>query len=211
MGTVALTCNTKRCGVGCPEGENAEFDASLAEGVGAPTSFVRRHPALTKATKEGEGAFERTPTFDESQSNWQESLEDSAGLGPIAPPTYTEVGVPPPPPLSPKTSQGQSAAGVHSFPERSSAAEWAGKQDQFADLPALPGNWIYVRSRSSGEIYFYNTVTGKTTFTRPTDAESDLPAGWTAVKSRTTSQTYYWHAATQKSQFKRPTAAAAAG
>lgn len=80
------------------------------------------------------------------------------------------------------------------------ARDWAKDQEQFRHLPALPEGWIHVKSKSSGEIYFYCLDTGEATFQAP----SDLPAGWTSVKSRTTGQTYYWNAQLQTSQFKRP-------
>lgn len=210
MGTVALTCSNKKCGLGCPEGENSEFDASLSPEAAVPTSFVRRHPAITTA-KNGQGGFVRTPSFDDeafSAKKGGKTWEDDTPEPPIPPPPCQEAER-----ESPTTPRAPAPAGMESTsaPGRCSAADWAAKQDEFTDLPPLPENWIYVRSRSTGEIYFYNTVSRKTTFSRPSDTEPDLPPGWTAVKSRTTGQTYYWHAATQKSQFKRPSVAAAAG
>lgn len=80
------------------------------------------------------------------------------------------------------------------------ARDWAKDQEQFRHLAALPEGWIHVKSKSSGEVYYYCLDTGEATFQAP----SDLPAGWTAVKSRTTGQTYYWNAQLQTSQFKRP-------
>jgi len=79
--------------------------------------------------------------------------------------------------------------------------DWATDQDRFAHLPPLQQGWIRVISKSSGKIYYLNTVTGNTTFTEPVD----LPPGWEQVKSRTTGQTYYWNSELQKSQFERPT------
>lgn len=80
------------------------------------------------------------------------------------------------------------------------ARDWAKDQEQFKHLPALPEGWIHVKSKSSGEIYYYCLDTGEATFQAPLD----LPTGWTAVKSRTTGQSYYWNAQLQTSQFKRP-------
>jgi len=82
------------------------------------------------------------------------------------------------------------------------ARDWAKDQGQFQHMPVLPEGWIYVKSKSSGEVYYYCLDTGEATFQAP----SDLPLGWVAMKSRTTGQTYYWNAQLQQSQFKRPTA-----
>lgn len=47
------------------------------------------------------------------------------------------------------------------LPLPTSPAEWAAAQKRlFGDLPPLPPGWIRIRSRTSGEVYFYNQVTG---------------------------------------------------
>lgn len=107
------------------------------------------------------------------------------------------------------------------------AVEWASDQAQFADLSPLPVNWIRVRSRTSGAIYYCYTLTGETTFTEPTgpppgqsgaeasggadgstggQQSSNLPPGWVEIVSRSSGQLYYWNYELQKSQFDKPTA-----
>merc|ERR1712054_342805 len=61
-------------------------------------------------------------------------------------------------------------------PRRDSAAEdpksvpeWIKAQATlFGHLPRLPQNWIRIRSKSQGTIYFYNTKTGVSAFDFPT-------------------------------------------
>jgi serine/threonine protein kinase len=55
-------------------------------------------------------------------------------------------------------------------------------------------------SRSTGDTYYLNTVTGETQFERPT-----LPDGWEQMKSRSTGDTYYLNTVTSETQFEPPT------
>mmetsp|Transcript_21649 Transcript_21649/g.47128 ORF Transcript_21649/g.47128 Transcript_21649/m.47128 type:complete len:1001 (+) Transcript_21649:353-3355(+) len=79
--------------------------------------------------------------------------------------------------------------------------DWAENQQQFAHLPPLPPNWVRIRSKKSGQIYYVNTRTGHTQFNEP----SDLPVGWTKVVSRSTGRVYYFHALRNVSTFDKPT------
>lgn len=52
--------------------------------------------------------------------------------------------------------------------EPTSVAEWRASQDRlFGDLRQLPGNWIRIRSKSSGNLYYYDTKTGASQFDEP--------------------------------------------
>jgi len=52
--------------------------------------------------------------------------------------------------------------------ERTEATDWIKAQDgQFGHLRPLPKNWIRIKSRSTGSIYFYNTKTGKSEQNEP--------------------------------------------
>lgn len=73
------------------------------------------------------------------------------------------------------------------------------EQDEFAHLPKLPAGWIRVRSKSSGEVYFFNKETQKSSFELP------LPEGWTKQVSKTTGKTYYFNAKKRQSTFEPPT------
>jgi len=89
---------------------------------------------------------------------------------------------------------------------------WADNQAQFADLPPLPNNWIRIKSKSSGTIYYANLIDGTTALNmpgagvKPGGDSASLPPGWMQLTSRSTGQVYYWNAAQGKSQFERPTA-----
>lgn len=80
--------------------------------------------------------------------------------------------------------------------------EWEDEQAEFANLPKLPTGWLRVKSRSSGEVYFFNKRTKDSTFDFP---EAPLPLGWTKQVSKSTNKSYYWHAAKGASTFERPT------
>merc|ERR1712187_119598 len=54
-------------------------------------------------------------------------------------------------------------------------AEWEREQSQFADLPKIPPEWLRIRSKSTGEVYFYNKNTRESTFDLP---KFPLPPGW---------------------------------
>jgi YHS domain-containing protein len=86
---------------------------------------------------------------------------------------------------------------------RKNATEWQQSQDEFEGLPPLPMNWIRIRSKSNGQIYFFNTKTNETTFDMP---EMPLPPGWTKQVSKSTGKAYYFNARKNQSQFTRPTA-----
>lgn len=79
---------------------------------------------------------------------------------------------------------------------------WAENQQQFAQLPKLPENWIRIRSNGTGRVYYVNTMTGKSTFVEP----DELPAGWTRCVSRSTGKAYYFNVLQNRSVFDRPTA-----
>lgn len=78
-------------------------------------------------------------------------------------------------------------------------SQWDGEQAQFAHLPKLPPEWLRVKSRKSGDVYYFNKLTQETTFKSP------LPSGWTMQKSKSTGRVYYFNAAKQLSQFDLPT------
>jgi len=79
-------------------------------------------------------------------------------------------------------------------------AQWETEQDLFKDEPKLPAGWLRIKSRSSGEVYFFNKRTQESTFEWP------LPEGWTKQVSKSTGKTYYFHAKKKQSTFERPTA-----
>jgi len=80
--------------------------------------------------------------------------------------------------------------------------EWRAEQEAlFPNERPLPTPWIRIRSRGSGQVYFFNTKTAESTFDMP---EAPLPQGWTKQVSKSTGMAYYWHAASGKSMFERP-------
>eukprot|EP00927_Polykrikos_kofoidii_P061244 TRINITY_DN56101_c0_g1_i1.p1 TRINITY_DN56101_c0_g1~~TRINITY_DN56101_c0_g1_i1.p1 ORF type:complete len:590 (-),score=116.58 TRINITY_DN56101_c0_g1_i1:127-1896(-) len=84
--------------------------------------------------------------------------------------------------------------------------DWAADQSQFAHMAKLKPDWIRVKSKKGGSLYYVNTRSGETTFSEPKEEndEAPLPDGWEARTSRKTGKAYYWHAETQSTQFERP-------
>jgi len=80
--------------------------------------------------------------------------------------------------------------------------QWEEEQSQFKDQPRLPPGWLRIKSRSSGEIYFFNKATKETTFDVPSEP---LPEGWIQQVSKSTGKTYYFHAKSKTSTYDRPT------
>jgi len=77
--------------------------------------------------------------------------------------------------------------------------EWKAEQTTlFPNEKPLAKPWIRIRSRSSGQIYFFNADTAESTFDMP------LPEGWTQQTSKSTGKIYYFHTATGRSMFERP-------
>lgn len=76
--------------------------------------------------------------------------------------------------------------------------EWESEQDEFAG-PKLPPNWLRIKSRTDGRVYYFNKKTQQSTFELP------LPDGWTKHVSNSTGKTYYFHAGRRASTFERPT------
>lgn len=103
--------------------------------------------------------------------------------------------------------------------------DWASQQDEFAHLPKLPPDWIRIKSRKDGSVYYWNQKAQKASFEFPQGAgaapaektpstpgaaasapeEKPLPPGWTKQVSKSTGKVYFWNAAKQKSVFERPT------
>jgi len=227
MGNVETQCQGNRCGVECPF-KNTEWDVSQGE-EHSTSSFVRRHKVLSDPpdftpADAADGAFEKTPSFTEGAGDggWGDDAlpplpSDAPPDGPRAPASDGPVSGMPAVLRTPPASArgGKDCSAETSVPPASggeqhsdgvgsgrTARDWVRDQDQFKHMPVLPEGWIYVRSKNSGEIYYYCLDTGEATFHTP----SDLPAGWVAMKSRTTGQTYYWNAQLRVSQFMRPNA-----
>jgi hypothetical protein len=78
-------------------------------------------------------------------------------------------------------------------------SQWEAEQATFADQSKLPPGWLRIKSRSSGDVYFYNKRTQEATFEQP------LPEGWTKELSKSTGKVYYFNAKKKQSTFDRPT------
>lgn len=78
--------------------------------------------------------------------------------------------------------------------------EWTAEQAAFKDEAKLPEGWLRIKSRSNGDVYFFNKKTQETTFDFP------LPPGWTRELSKSTGKPYYFNAAKKQSSFEIPTA-----
>jgi hypothetical protein len=77
--------------------------------------------------------------------------------------------------------------------------DWSREQDVFKDEPKLPEGWLRIKSRSNGDVYYFNKKTQQTTFDFP------LPPGWTREVSKSTGRPYYFNATLKQSSFEIPT------
>mmetsp|Transcript_56608 Transcript_56608/g.132888 ORF Transcript_56608/g.132888 Transcript_56608/m.132888 type:complete len:452 (+) Transcript_56608:71-1426(+) len=111
--------------------------------------------------------------------------------------------------------------------------EWEAAQNEFSDEPSLPAGWLRIKSRTTGDVYFFNKSTQQSQFEMPevpvpkkvekeappskpapnrgpAGVESkkidSLPAGWTQHISKRNGKVYYFHKATNISQYYRPKA-----
>jgi outer membrane protein assembly factor BamB len=83
---------------------------------------------------------------------------------------------------------------------------------------ALPPGWRAAMDKERGAVYYYNSETGETTWTRPTTAavvaqaavsqveELETAPGWEQVTDETTGEVYFYNAETQESSWDRPVA-----
>lgn len=88
-------------------------------------------------------------------------------------------------------------------PAGKTANDWERDQDKFDDTRPLPPGWMRIKSKSSGDVYFFNKQTQESKFEFP---EWPLPEGWTKQKSKSTGKVYYFNAQRKQSTFERPTA-----
>merc|ERR1712039_821525 len=86
------------------------------------------------------------------------------------------------------TSAGRDGGGQNV--QDKTVSDWEGDQAEFAHLPPLPPGWLRIKSRSSGQTYFFNKRTQQATFDMP---EFPLPEGWTKQVSKSTGKTYYFN------------------
>mmetsp|Transcript_80618 Transcript_80618/g.125621 ORF Transcript_80618/g.125621 Transcript_80618/m.125621 type:complete len:749 (+) Transcript_80618:2-2248(+) len=94
--------------------------------------------------------------------------------------------------------------------------DWLHCQDRFSHMPALPQDWIRIKS-SSGAIYFMNYVTGEQSIrmpgtqsaappiAAPSASARSLPPGWEEVTSKSTGKIYYRNIDKGISTFDFPT------
>jgi hypothetical protein len=87
---------------------------------------------------------------------------------------------------------------------------------------AAAAEWSTQRSRTTGEMYFVNSITGESQFEAPPGlaapaapaapaAHSGLPPNWMTQVSRSTGETYYVNTLTGESTFDLPTTELPAG
>eukprot|EP00439_Symbiodinium_sp_Y106_P065945 s303_g10.t1 len=108
--------------------------------------------------------------------------------------------------------------------------EWEAAQNEFSDEPSLPAGWLRIKSRTTGDVYFFNKSTQQSQFEMPevpvpkkvekeappskpapnrgpagVESKSlkidSLPAGWTQHISKRNGKVYYFHKATNISQY----------
>ena len=75
----------------------------------------------------------------------------------------------------------------------------------------LPSAWRSVRDPESGELYYFNKITGETRWENPFEEEDvppkpniKLPPDWEAVYDKESNDFYYWNVKTQETTWDRP-------
>jgi hypothetical protein len=78
----------------------------------------------------------------------------------------------------------------------------------------LPSAWRSVRDPESGDLYYFNKITGETRWENPFEADEDLPPkpkfkllpDWEAVFDKESGEYYYWNVKTQETTWEKPVA-----
>jgi len=136
--------------------------------------------------------------FDEAAPLVEEEPEVEVAAPQV--PAQVAAKPPAPQPAPVRAAPQQAGGGSTSMVGGKTVSQWEKEQEEFAHLPPLAANWLRIKSKSSGEIYFYNKKTQEATFEQP------LPDGWTKEVSKSTGKVYYFNAKKRQSTFERPTA-----
>lgn len=91
-------------------------------------------------------------------------------------------------------------------------AQFRSDQQSKTESKPLPKDWQEVEDPSNHKVYYWNTVTNETTWTRPIESEessfakstNDLPPGWEERKHPATGQLYYLHTSTGQTVHTKP-------
>lgn len=109
--------------------------------------------------------------------------------------------------------------------ENAATVAGSGEQAGAAGASGMAAGWVEVMSRSTGQVYYWNSTLQKSQFEFPSaddpamappllqsqeqgtppEMSEPLPPGWVVATSKSTGKSYYFHAETQTSQFERPT------
>ncbi|KAH9259389.1 hypothetical protein BASA81_002432 [Batrachochytrium salamandrivorans] len=87
------------------------------------------------------------------------------------------------------------------------AAAAAAENDRFT------AEWRSVKDVETGDVYYFNKVTGETTWVNPfnvramRDLKIKLPVNWEAVVDKETNDVYYWNTVTLETTWEKPKAA----
>lgn len=98
----------------------------------------------------------------------------------------------------------KAANGQEAMFQGKTVRQWEEEQAQYANLPKLPAGWLRVKSRKTGEVYYFNKRTQESTFDLPEGGP--LPPNWTKQVSKSTGKVYYFNMKTKESSFDRPAA-----
>jgi len=72
----------------------------------------------------------------------------------------------------------------------------------------LPSDWVEALDPTSGQVYYYNSVTHETSWEYP---GAPLPDDWVETTDPSSGQVYYYNSVTQETSWERPSASTAAG
>ena len=105
-----------------------------------------------------------------------------------------------PSPLKDSTA-GSVRAAVAETPAPAAMAD-ALVEQSLAPATDLPNDWVEALDPTSGQMYFYNSVTQETSWERP---GASLPNDWVETTDPTSGQIYYYNSVTQETSWERPT------
>lgn len=73
-------------------------------------------------------------------------------------------------------------------------------------VEASSDNWVETVDPTSGQIYYYNTITNETSWTKPS-TEAALPENWVETLDPSSGRAYFYNSVTQETSWERPVAA----
>lgn len=171
-----------------------------------PTEFVPQYPSAAEKAFVENHAPNPSPWSSPSQPSADTTateavVQNSANLAEAcaqdvftAPSPQKEV---PSTTMEPATNQPQEEIVNHTMNESTPATDGT----SYASPALLPEHWVEAVDPSSGQTYYYNSVTNETSWEIPTA----LPENWVEATDPTSGQVYYYNHVTQETSWDKPT------